>query len=204
MDEETRARAFDPFFTTKGTGHGTGLGLAVVHGIVEQCGGTVRLDSAPGEGTTAVIELPAGAAQADASTPAAAPSRPARAGSPAGGTVLLVEDEPAVRAIAVRVLERAGYRVLSATGGDAALHLAAGEPRIDLVLSDVVMPGMGGAALVERLRLERPGIRVLFMSGYSADLPKALAPTGGSLLQKPFTPAALLARVAEAIAGDSG
>jgi signal transduction histidine kinase len=201
MDAETRARAFDPFFTTKEQGHGTGLGLAVVHGIVQQCGGAVRLDSAPGRGTTVTIELPgvAAGARVPAAAPVPVPARPVPAA--AGRTILLVEDEPAVRAVALRVLERAGYRVLAATGGEAALRLAAEEPSIDLVLTDVVMPGMGGAALAERLRAARPGIRVLFMSGYSADLPKGLAPTGGGLLEKPFTPAALLARVAEAIGG---
>jgi PAS domain S-box-containing protein len=198
MDEPTRARAFDPFFTTKEPGHGTGLGLAVVHGIVEQCDGTVRLESAPGRGTSVVVELPAATARsrrASVLTP-----DPRQAVPRAAGTVLLVEDEPAVRAVAVRVLERAGYRVVAAAGGEEALRRAAGEEAIDLVLTDVVMPGMSGVTVAERLRAERPGVRVLFMSGYSSDLPEALASTGGSLLQKPFTPATLLDRVAEAIA----
>jgi PAS domain S-box-containing protein len=197
MDDATRARAFDPFFTTKEPGRGTGLGLAVVHGIVRQCEGTVRLDSAPGRGTAVVIELPAAAPRPAAAAPAAAPA-PLRAPA-AGGAILLVEDEPAVRAVAVRILEHAGYCVLVAGDGDAALRVAADAEAIDLVLTDVVMPGMGGAALAERLRAERPGVRVLFMSGFTADLPRALAPTGGSLLQKPFTPATLLAAVAEAM-----
>jgi two-component system cell cycle sensor histidine kinase/response regulator CckA len=198
MDAETRARAFDPFFTTKPPGHGTGLGLAVVHGIVQQCGGSVRLESSPGRGTAAVIELPVAAPGTPA--PAAPAGRRGR-GPVAGRTILLVEDEAAVRGVAVRCLEGAGYRVVPADGGEAALRLAAHAPAIDLLLTDVVMPGMGGAELAERLRAARPGLRVLFMSGFSASLPEALAPTGGSLVSKPFTPAVLLARVAEAIEG---
>ncbi len=196
MDAETCARAFDPFFTTKEAGRGTGLGLAVVYGIVQQCGGAVRLDSAPGRGTSVIVDLPAPADGARAPDPRP-PPRPAAARG--AGTILLVEDEPAVRAVAVRVLEGAGYRVLSADGGESGLRVAAAGAAIDLVLTDLVMPGMGGAAMVERLRAERPSLRVLFMSGYSADVPKGLAPAGGSLLEKPFAPATLLDRVAEAI-----
>jgi two-component system cell cycle sensor histidine kinase/response regulator CckA len=196
MDEETLSRAFDPFFTTKGQGRGTGLGLAVVHGIVQQCRGTVSIDSAAGRGTAVRIVLPAVAASAQAPAPVAArPSPPA-----AGRTILLVEDEEPVRRVAARCLERAGYRVLAVADGEDALRIAAATPRVDLLLTDVVMPGMSGTRLAEHLRAARPSLPVLFMSGFSRDLPESLAPPPGALLQKPFTPERLAARVAEAMA----
>ena len=197
MDPDTRARAFDPFFSTKGPGRGTGLGLAVVHGIIQQCGGTVSIDSTPGRGTAVRMVLPAGGPP---SAPAAvdAPTRPA---PPAEGrTILLVEDEETVRRIAARCLERAGYRVLAVGDGEDALRLAAATPRIDLLLTDVVMPGMSGPRLADHLRAARPELPVLFMSGFSRDLPESLAPPPGALLQKPFSPETLAARVAETLA----
>jgi PAS domain S-box-containing protein len=198
MDAETKARAFDPFFSTKGPGRGTGLGLAVVHGIVQQCGGTVSIDSTPGRGTAVRIVLSAvGPPTAAAARPEAAP-RPAVA--PEGRTVLLVEDEENVRRVAARCLERAGYRVLAVGDGEDALRLAAATPQIDLLLTDVVMPGMSGPRLADHLRAARPELPVLFMSGFSRDLPESLQPAPGSLLQKPFTPEMLAARVAETLA----
>ncbi|HEY6098451.1 MAG TPA: ATP-binding protein, partial [Anaeromyxobacter sp.] len=196
MDAETRARAFDPFFTTKGPGRGTGLGLAMVHGIVQQCGGTVSIDTRPGQGTAVRIVLPAVAAAAR--TPEPVPARPDAVAS--GRTILLVEDEEPVRRVAARSLERAGYRVLAVDDGEDALRLAAATPQIDLLLTDVVMPGMSGTRLADHLKAGRPGLRVLFMSGFSRDLPESLAPPPGALLQKPFTPEVLAARVAEALA----
>jgi PAS domain S-box-containing protein len=196
MDAETRARAFEPFFTTKAPGRGTGLGLPVVQGVVQQCGGVVTLDSAPGRGTVVRIVLPG-----RSPGPKAAEAAPLVTPPPAGGrTVLLVEDEERVRRIATRCLERAGYRVLAVADGEDALRLAVTTPRIDLVLTDVVMPGMSGPQVAEHLRAARPGVPVLFMSGFSQDLPDSLAPPPGSLLQKPFTPEVLVARVADAIA----
>jgi PAS domain S-box-containing protein len=196
MDAETLARAFDPFFTTKGPGKGTGLGLAVVHGIVQQCGGTASIDSAPGRGTAVRIVLPAGAPSTTRSAPAAVRNVPVAPGR----VVLLVEDEEPVRRVAARILERAGYRVLAVADGEDALRIAAATPRIDLLLTDVVMPGMSGTRLADHLRAARPSLPVLYMSGFSRDLPESLAPPPGTLLQKPFTPEVLAARVGEALA----
>jgi CheY-like chemotaxis protein len=196
MDPATRARAFEPFFTTKAPGRGTGLGLAVVQGIVQQCGGTASLDSSPGRGTVVRIVLPGRPAKP---TQAAAPPTSAPVVA-SGRTVLLVEDEERVRRIAARVLERAGYRVLAVADGEDALRISAATRTIDLLLTDVVMPGMSGPRVAEKLRAARPKLPVLFMSGFSQDLPESLAPPAGSLLQKPFTPEQLVARVADAIA----
>ena len=196
MDAETLARAFDPFFTTKGPGKGTGLGLAVVHGIVQQCGGTVSLDSAPGRGTLVRVVLPGRPPREKAPEPAALLA----AASILGRTILLVEDEEPVRRVAGRILERAGYRVLAVADGEDALRIAAATPRIDLLLTDVVMPGMSGTRLADHLRAARPSLPVLYMSGFSRDLPESLAPPPGTLLQKPFTPEVLAARVGEALA----
>jgi PAS domain S-box-containing protein len=197
MDAETLARAFDPFFSTKGPGRGTGLGLAVVHGIVQQCGGTVSIDSAPGRGTAVRIVLPAGAA---AVAPVAPGPQVRLVPVSPGRVVLLVEDEEPVRRVAARTLERAGYRVLAVADGEDALRIAAATPRIDLLLTDVVMPGMSGTRLADHLRAARPALPVLYMSGFSRDLPESLAPPPGALLQKPFTPELLAARVGEALA----
>jgi signal transduction histidine kinase/CheY-like chemotaxis protein len=197
MDAETKARAFDPFFSTKGPGRGTGLGLAVVHGIVQQCGGSVSIDSTRGRGTAVRIVLPAAPA-ASAAAPADEALRPALA--PEGRTILLVEDDETVRRVAARSLERAGYRVLAVGDGEDALRMAAATPHIDVLVTDVVMPGMSGPRLADHLRAARPRLPVLFMSGFSRDLPESLQPPAGSLLQKPFTPERLAARVAETLA----
>ena len=184
MNAETSARAFEPFFTTKPTGLGTGLGLSTVYGIVKQSGGYVWVDSTPGQGTTFTILLPRTVAAAE---PAKPPLQPAGAGSE---TVLLVEDEMSVRELAKRVLERSGYHVLEAANGKQALKLAAAyRERIDLVVTDVVMPEMGGRAMVEELRNIRPGIGSLFMTGYTDDdmLRRGAMPPGMYLLEKPFT-----------------
>jgi PAS domain S-box-containing protein len=196
MDPETQARAFEPFFTTKPQGRGTGLGLSVVQGIVQQCGGAVSLDSAPGRGTVIRIVLPT---RAGPPVPAEAAPTPSPVPVP-GRTVLLVEDEDRVRRIAARCLERVGYRVLPVADGEDALRLAAATGPIDLLLTDVVMPGLSGPRLAEQLRAARPGLPVLFMTGFSGELSDALAALPGSLLRKPFTPELLVARVSEVIA----
>jgi two-component system cell cycle sensor histidine kinase/response regulator CckA len=193
MEAETAARAFEPFFTTKEQGRGTGLGLASVYGIVEQCGGTIDVRSAPGAGTRCDVMLPMAA---EPPSLARGDSGPQEAAAP-GGTILVVEDEPAVRKLAVRILERDGYTVLAAENGVRALdelHARAGLP--DLVLTDLVMPEMGGRELARRLRDRHPGLPVLFMSGYDDELG---ADTDGEpgLLAKPFTPVSLSHQVAE-------
>jgi len=198
MDAATQAQLFVPFFTTKPPGKGTGLGLATVYGIVKQSGGHVRVDSEVGRGTTFEIYLPRVDAPTDvvivSSVPTAIPS--------GTETILLAEDDTAVRALALETLELNGYTVLEAGHPDDALHMAAahGGP-IDLLLTDVIMPGMSGRLLADKLRTLRPTTKVLFMSGYTADAigQHGVLDTGTALLQKPFTPGALARRVREAL-----
>jgi PAS domain S-box-containing protein len=199
MDAATLAQIFEPFFTTKAPGKGTGLGLSTVYGIVKQSGGWVGVASAPGEGTTFEVDLPAAAP--DAAVAAAA--GPAAAPPPRGSdTVLLVEDEAAVRSLVRRILDRHGYRVLEAANGAEALALAdrhAGA--VDLVLTDVVMPEMSGRAFAEALVARHPGARVLFMSGYTDDeiLRRGIPVPGMAFLGKPFTVERLLTAVRDVL-----
>ncbi len=198
MDRETQRRIFEPFFTTKEMGKGTGLGLATVYGIVKQLGGHIWVYSEVGHGTTFKIYFP----RVDGPADTGAVSYPAAAPAGAGETVLLVEDEDSVRSIARATLGRYGYHVLEARDGDEALGLSdAFDHTIDLVVTDVVMPRMSGRELVERLDRRRPGIRVLYMSGYTEDavLRHGARSHGIALLEKPFTPAELARRVRQAI-----
>jgi PAS domain S-box-containing protein len=196
MDAETLQHVFEPFFTTKRPGKGTGLGLATCYGIVKQHGGHITIDSEPGGGTTVKIYLPrVEHAVAGLDRYSSVEAKPLPQGVE---TVLLVEDESAVRTLAARVLRAHGYTVLEAADGNEALRVAqkyAGL--IDLVLTDVVMPQMSGQALVEHLRVVRPDIKVLFMSGYAEDMivHHGKLDPGISLLQKPFSPAALVHKV---------
>jgi PAS domain S-box-containing protein len=194
MSEEVKGKIFEPFFTTKGVGKGTGLGLAVVHGVVEQCGGHIRVDSAVGRGTTFELLFPVAEQPPDAPAASGAYKLVSRGTE----TVLLVEDEEAVRTIARLALETQGYRVLVAASGQEALRLTEGsvEP-IHLVVTDVVMPGMGGRLLAEALRKRRPQIRVLYMSGYNDDaiLQHGVSGSHDAFLQKPFTPLGLARKV---------
>jgi two-component system cell cycle sensor histidine kinase/response regulator CckA len=190
MTSETMARAFEPFFTTKEPGRGTGLGLATVYAIVKQANGVITVDSAPGSGTTFCVYLPV-ARDLDAPVSITAERR---AGTAQGETILLVEDEDSVRKLARRVLESQGYTVLEAINGEDALRLAGDYGGvIDLLLSDVVMPEMGGRLVAERLVSMRPETAVLFMSGYTDDeiLRRGLLERGHRMLQKPFTATAL-------------
>ncbi len=192
MPPEVLEHAFEPFFTTKGPGKGTGLGHATVHGIVRQSGGYVGVRSAPGQGSTFQIFLPRQAGPVEG--PAAAGSGEERGDE----TLLVVEDDASVRSAVVQALRAGGYRVLSAASAEEALALARTESgRIDLLLTDVVMPGHGGPEVARLVTATRPGIRVLFMSGHPDDAlgnHGVLAP-GVDLLAKPFSPAALRARV---------
>jgi two-component system, cell cycle sensor histidine kinase and response regulator CckA len=199
MDDATRSRIFEPFFTTKEQGKGTGLGLSMVYGIVKQTGGYVHVDTAPGRGTAFTIHLPV------AAMPAGPPHRqPQRRRVRGRGTetVLVVEDEDGVRAPVRRILVAHGYRVLEASDGPSALHIAEVHAgKIDLLLTDVVMPGMNGGELARRLRGLRSGLRVVFMSGYSAEAVAThgvLSP-GAAFLQKPFSVEELLERLREAL-----
>jgi PAS domain S-box-containing protein len=193
MSKEAMAHLFEPFFTTKEVGKGTGLGLSTVYGIVAQSGGLVAVESEPRRGTTFTFHFP----RADGLvTPLARPLVPARAAGTE--TVLVVDDEPLVRAVTVRALTAAGHRVLVAGSGAEALALAGREPGpIGLLVSDVVMPGMSGPEVAAALCRQRPGLKVLLVSGYTRDaiLERGSLPIGTELLEKPFTPPELLQRV---------
>ena len=198
MDRATQARVFEPFFTTKEQGKGTGLGLAMVFGIVQQTGGSVWLYSERGVGTTFKIFLPQAEGVADAS-PAPLPRAASIGGSE---TVLLVEDEDQVRTVARSILERAGYHVLTASTPGEALSISQLHPAsIDLLLTDVVMPEMNGRQLAERIAAARATIRTLYMSGYTDNvmLHHGVLDAGVAFLQKPFTPELLARKVREAL-----
>jgi CheY-like chemotaxis protein len=193
MDALTRSRIFEPFFTTKGSGRGTGLGLAMLQKFVRQSGGFVTVDSEPGEGTTFKIYLPTVA------LPIAPPRAAATGQSPSGSeTVLVVEDDPAVCQFTEAVLRAAGYQVLSARHGADAMEVASQHTGpIHLLMTDVVMPVVGGHALAERFRELQPDGRVLFTSGYT---PEAVSRRGivipaAQFIQKPYSPAALCRQV---------
>jgi PAS domain S-box-containing protein len=198
MDEETCRRAFEPFFTTKPVGKGTGLGLSVVHDVVEQCGGSVSVESAPGRGTDVRVTLPRAARAASVPAPPRAPSVPA-----SGELVLVVDDDPVLRTLAQRMLEPKGFRVAVAPHAEAALRLV-GELglRPDVVLTDVVMPGMSGRALADRLAELVPGLPVVVMSGHAGATAAGLAARAGGpdFLPKPFSSAELAAKLRAALA----
>jgi two-component system, cell cycle sensor histidine kinase and response regulator CckA len=197
MDDATLARLFDPFFTTKDLGKGTGLGLSTVYGLIGQSGGSINVESAVAAGSTFTILLPKVAARFDNQS---VPS--AQQADVSVGTVLMVEDEPSVREFARRVLDRAGHTLLTAGNGDEALHVAdSWERSIDVLLTDIVMPGMHGQVLAARLLKLRPDIRVIFMSGYGEDSipPVDRLATPATFLAKPFSSMTLTEAVAREI-----
>jgi nitrogen-specific signal transduction histidine kinase/CheY-like chemotaxis protein len=201
MDAEVLSRVFDPFFTTKQESGGTGLGLAMVYGIVKQSGGYIRASSQIGRGSTFEVFLPRCAKAVAAE---AAPPQEEAPPSGSGRLVLVIEDEESVRAMIRKVLERNGYEVIDAADGPQALELARGQrDRLTLILSDVVMPGMSGRDVVETLAHEGISPGVIYMSGYTRDemIRKGLQEASFTFLPKPFLPAELLAIVTEELAG---
>ena len=194
MEPDIQARIFEPFFTTKGIGQGTGLGLSTVYGIVKQSGGYVWVYSEPGEGSVFKIYLPAAAPGQTADL------LPDQLQIPQGGseTILVIEDEDMVRNLACRGLRDHGYTVIEArNGAQALLYITMHPGTIDLVISDVVMPEMGGRELARRLAEHSPGLPVLFMSGYTGDdvVHRGLLEPGAPFQQKPFTPVGLATKV---------
>jgi CheY-like chemotaxis protein len=198
MDEATRRRVFEPFFTTKAPGQGTGLGLATVYGIVKQANGFVWVYSEPGIGTQFRIYLPLAEEQTESVTEPMDPC-------PLQGTerILLVEDSPSVRSVARRNLERFGYRVIEAPTAEAAIALA--EAGVDLLLTDVVMPGLSGREVAEQIVERFPAVKVMFMSGYTDDaiVRHGVLSNEVGYLQKPFTGEALVRKVRAVLDGDT-
>ncbi|MBS2027631.1 MAG: response regulator [Deltaproteobacteria bacterium] len=194
MSQDIQARLFEPFFTTKPPGKGTGLGLSTIYGIVQQLGGDIVVKSTEGAGTTFTVLIPRMGEQPELVDTAAL-----QQALPKGsGVVLVVEDDPAVRAVLLRILRGAGYTLLEAAGPEEALALAERHTgRIDLLITDLVMPGMNGKAVADRLLATRPGLRVLFMSGYTGGpvVHDEVFDSGAPYLQKPFTPELLAAKV---------
>jgi CheY-like chemotaxis protein len=203
MSAETLTHIFEPFFTTKDVGKGTGLGLATVYGVVKQSNGYIWVDSTPGKGSTFQIYLPRHLDAAHIST-AESKAGP-RQISKLTETILLVEDAEPLRKLAKSFLETNGFRVLSASCGEEALKIAANHTGVfDLLLTDVVMPGMNGRVLAEQLSLRQPGLRVLFMSGYTDGFiaGHGVLQQGVNLLHKPFTEEVLVGKVREVLDGD--
>ena len=203
MEPQVLAQIFEPFFTTKHRDKGVGLGLAMVYGIVKQSGGWIWVESSPGAGATFRMYLPARGVQvrSDLREPHTTPT------TAAGETIMLVEDQPEVRRLAARVLRGRGYDVLEASGGEEALALAAAHRgRLHLLVTDVVMPGMKGPEVAARLVAARPGLPVLYVSGYADEVlgPREDLLAKGMLLLKPFSPETLSARVRELLDGSVG
>ncbi|HEV2470719.1 MAG TPA: PAS domain S-box protein [Candidatus Sulfotelmatobacter sp.] len=202
MDAATRARIFEPFFTTKEKGKGTGLGLSMVYGVVKQSGGYIDVMSEPGSGTCFNIYLPKAEAAADSQKP----SSELQVALKGSETVLLVEDETSLRTLSRHLLEICGYHVLEAENGTAALKISEECARnIDLLLTDVVMPGMSGRALADQITARRPEIRVVYMSGYTGQTvgQHGVLAEGSFFLPKPFTREALASKVREALDADA-
>ncbi|MCL5735531.1 MAG: ATP-binding protein, partial [Actinobacteria bacterium] len=204
MDDVTMARIFEPFFTTKERGRGTGLGLATVYGIVKQSGGNITVQSTPGQGTKFTVFLPCAE-----KAPEKLSEAPGEAeGTRGGESILVVEDEPAVARLIRQALERSGFTVLAAgTGDEGLLHLNGGHSRVDLLLTDIVLPGtLQGHQLGQRAIELRPALPIIYMSGYTGD---AVMQGGGvdgrvNYIQKPFTPESLVRMVREVLDSRKG
>jgi CheY-like chemotaxis protein len=203
MDEYTKSKIFDPFFTTKPTGQGTGLGLSTVYGIVKQNDGYIIVYSEVGKGTTLKMYFPRVEAPAEELR---LPSEEAEV--PRGSeTIMVVEDDEALREVTVRLLQDGGYRVIQAKDAEQALAMmASSRPEVDLLLTDVIMPGASGAELAQQVKEGHPKLRSLFMSGYTNDLVSrhGMSIHEASLLEKPFTKKALLKKVYAALHGEAG
>jgi CheY-like chemotaxis protein len=200
MDEQTQAQIFEPFFTTKEADRGTGLGLATVYGIIKQSGGDITVSSKPGQGTTFEIYLPA--TETDPNDMGLAASRTQSVTRGGIETILLVEDEESVRNLMRVVLESQGYTILEACHGGEALSLAGQhQGRLDLLLTDVVMPHMSGRELAERLSTLCPQLKILFISGYTDDkvFRHGLLAAEVEFLPKPFPPTVLISKVREVL-----
>jgi len=197
IPREVIDRVFEPFFTTKPKGEGTGLGLATTYGIVQQAGGSVRIYSEVGLGTTVIVLLPL------TNRPARIAEPPAHRLADGGGeVVLIVEDEAAMREVTRRLLARNGYQVLAAANGTEAISIASSHPdRIDLLLTDVIMPQMPGKEVAEQIGAIQPGIRILFMSGYTQGVlgPQGVLESGVNLIEKPFSESSLLDKLREVL-----
>jgi signal transduction histidine kinase/ActR/RegA family two-component response regulator len=201
MTPEVRAKIFEPFFTTKAPGKGTGLGLATVYGIVKQAGGQIGVDSAPGVGTAFRVELPWCSDAQNSSSSLFLPPLPVREpGIGSGRTVLLAEDEDAVRKMTRSALESCGYAVTEAEHGEHALELLEAGLTIDVLVTDLTMPGMGGRELAAHVKTERPDVGVVFISGYAPDARWLNEVPGAVFLPKPFTPTELMKATSKAIA----
>jgi signal transduction histidine kinase len=204
MSPELISRVFEPFFTTKPIGQGTGLGLSMVYGFAKQSEGHVRIYSEEGQGTTVKLYLPRHRGEAEAPDPGGAALEPPRA--EAGETVLVVEDEPVVRGLIVEVLGDLGYRALEAADGPSGLRLLQSRRRIDLLITDVGLPGLNGRQLADQARERRPGLRVLFVTGYAenATLAHGFLEPGMAMLTKPFAVEALMRKIREVMEDGEG
>jgi CheY-like chemotaxis protein len=202
MDKDTQSRIFEPFFTTKEKGKGTGLGLSTVYGIVKQSGGFIFAHSELGHGTTFRIYLPRVEDPADH----IGPTKNAIAATGGSETILLVEDEESVRELVRDTLTNKGYRVMEAKNGEAGLRVSEEhQGAIDMLITDVVMPGMSGRELAKRVSAARPDVKVLFLSGYTEDaiIHEGVLEPGTAFLQKPFTLQVLSRKVREVLRAES-
>lgn len=196
MPPEILDRVFEPFFTTKEVGRGSGLGLSQVYGFVKQSSGLIRLDSELGRGTTVTLQFPRGGETMRPRPDGKARLRPAQV------SVLTVEDDPDIRELAVTILAELGYRVTAASDGVSALRILEQDPTIDLLFTDIVMPGgLDGFALAREALQTRPDMKVLFTSGYSPSAPADERPAGGRLISKPYLPSDLAREISAILEG---